>query len=620
MATSAREEYGYFSLIVDSNPVAKAVAEGYRQLGQELIKLMGERPGLTIVVEGGAEGAPVRVSVSGYTSKELGAQNLTAQRKFHPEEKLLLNDMMKIPSKLRKNGLADLINAAGAKGMDAMGITRVELLANIDIGGYAWARKGFWPMSGRGVWDGFVNGSSLSSELKTKWASMTDAELKAFVLTDDFRDYRDAFLNRHWNGAADISDPVVRAAFTGQKPPPDLVPAATANEIYRDAAIRNQIGVRRYSQGLTRRISSALEQADAELAAKLRERLATFAGSRVDVTSQRWKALLADIQKSRREVLGGVEATAQRELQELSTQEATRELNMLQTAVPIEISFAAVAAPQLEAIVESKPFQGRLLADWFFGLKVGDASRLTQALQLGMLEGEPIDSIVRRIVGTRANQYTDGILSITRRDATAIVRTAINHVSNEARGAVWEANDDIISAKVWTATLDGRTTVLCASRDGKGVPVGDNPLPEGVEPLTPPNATPPAHMNCRSVMVALIDGLGLIGDRPVVVDTRTRKQREVDFRALAKESGKTIQEIRAEWAARVVGRVPSTTTYEQFLRRQSLKFQEEVLGVTKAQLFRNGGLRLDQFVDRAGNELTLEELAKTAPEAFKRIH
>lgn len=607
-------------VIIGDSPAERKIGKIYKELIGEFAAKFGEKTITTLVVE--RKGDTVNVALSIRQEGAAKSWDVVVEREFDLSQKppTLNNTFLSVDETLQKQGLGTLVNRVGVKALAAIGGSRVSITANLDAGGYVWLHKGFWPDGGKPALDKLVEASALALPLKEKWLSLGEAEAVALALSPAFAEYEKAFLGSKWSGVADISNPAVRAALTGVNDLPDVPFGATANEIYRDAAIRNQIGVRRYSQGLTRRISSALEQADAELAAKLRERLATFAGSRVDVTSQRWKALLADIQKSRREVLGGVEATAQRELQELSTQEATRELNMLQTAVPIEISFAAVAAPQLEAIVESKPFQGKLLADWFSGLKVGDASRLTQALQLGMLEGEPIDSIVRRIVGTRANQYTDGILSITRRDATAIVRTAVNHVSNEARGAVWEANDDIISAKVWTATLDGRTTVLCASRDGKGVPVGDNPLPEGVEPLTPPNATPPAHMNCRSVMVALIDGLGLIGDRPVVVDTRTRKQREVDFRALAKESGKTIQEIRAEWAARVVGRVPSTTTYEQFLRRQSSKFQEEVLGVTKAQLFRNGGLRLDQFVDRAGNELTLEELAKTAPEAFKRIH
>lgn len=392
----------------------------------------------------------------------------------------------------------------------------------------------------------------------------------------------------------------------------------TANEEYRDAALRHQIGLRRYTAGLNKRIAALLEKADAELTQKLKERLARFEGRDLDYTGERWKALLADIKEARAAALAEARGTVRGELDQLAPMEAAREASVLQSAIPIEFSFAAVAADQLRAIVSARPFQGRLLNDWFKTLEQVDQQRLVQALQLGMTQGEPIDDIVRRVVGTRKNNYTDGILSTTRRDAQAIVRTAVNHVSNTARSYVWDANSDVITARIWVSTLDGRTSPVCRARDGHGASVGDNPLPEGVTPLTPKDAKPPAHINCRSVMVAYIDGVGLLGNRPTVTDTRTRKAREVDFRAEAKARGIPIQDVRKEWAEKNVGRVPAATTYQDFLSRQSKEFQDDVLGKTKGELFRKGGLTVDQFVDRNGTELTLSQLAKTHPEAFQR--
>jgi hypothetical protein len=53
--------------------------------------------------------------------------------------------------------------------------------------------------------------------------------------------------------------------------------------------------------------------------------------------------------------------------------------------------------------------------------------------------------------------------------------------------------------------------------------------------------------------------------------------------------------------------VPSTTTYDAWLRKQPQAFQEDVLGKSKAQLFRDG-LTLDKFVDEKGKSYTLAEL------------
>lgn len=390
----------------------------------------------------------------------------------------------------------------------------------------------------------------------------------------------------------------------------------TANEEYRDAVLRHQIGLRRYSSGLAKRVADLLARADADLVDLLNARLPRFLDREIDFTGERWAVLLQDIRAARSVAIQEYKDLSREELNKLSKMEADREINQLEAAIPIEVSFATVAADQLRAIVSSRPFQGRLLNDWFKTLEAQDGARVIQAIQVGMTEGEPIPSIVKRIVGTKANNYADGILSITRQNATAIVRTAVNHVSNTAREYVWEANEDIVIARIWHSTLDGRTSAICRARDGLGAPVGENVLPPDIGKLQPPSARPPAHINCRSVMVVLI-GNGLLGNRPFVVDTRTPGGREVDFQAEARASGRNIKDVRSDWFDENIGQVPAGTTYNEFLRRQSASFQDEVLGKTKGKLFRTGDLNVQQFIDRSGNELTLSELAATKPEVFR---
>jgi hypothetical protein len=62
--------------------------------------------------------------------------------------------------------------------------------------------------------------------------------------------------------------------------------------------------------------------------------------------------------------------------------------------------------------------------------------------------------------------------------------------------------------------------------------------------------------------------------------------------------------------------VPAKTTYQQWLRTQPVAFQNEVLGVKKARLYRQGGLTLDKFVTPQGREYTLTELARRERDAF----
>lgn len=387
----------------------------------------------------------------------------------------------------------------------------------------------------------------------------------------------------------------------------------TTNELYFSSFLRHQVDLRRFSAGLVSQVATLFERSDRDLSAQLRERL-TSVRRPVDLTSDRWKAIREAVRGAREGAHAAYRELTNGQLQALSRMEAEGEHGLLQSVMPIKLDLVSPDPRKVRAIVMQRPFQGKLLRDWFTDIERNDKARAFQALQIGMVQGEPIDDVVRRLVGTRANQYADGILAVTRREATAMVRTAVNHISNAAREEVWEGNEDIIAAMIWTATLDGRTSAVCRARDGLGVPTGDRKqLPEGVEPLRPKGARPPAHPNCRSLMVAFIDGVGIIGNRPTVTDTRTRREREIDFRKIAKEQGKSIQEVRQEWAEKNVGRVPARTTYEQWLRTQDTQFQNEVLGKRKAELFRQGDLTLTQFVDREGNELTLDQLRERHP-------
>ena len=66
----------------------------------------------------------------------------------------------------------------------------------------------------------------------------------------------------------------------------------------------------------------------------------------------------------------------------------------------------------------------------------------------------------------------------------------------------------------------------------------------------------------------------------------------------------------------MTGTLPAKTTYNEWLRTQSVEFQNDTLGVTKARLYRRGELKLDRFTNRAGDELTLAQLADREAAAF----
>jgi hypothetical protein len=164
-------------------------------------------------------------------------------------------------------------------------------------------------------------------------------------------------------------------------------------------------------------------------------------------------------------------------LQDVSGVEAKWQASVISQASPIALDLALPSAAQLRAVVTSRPFQGALLKDWFKDLGNRTKARVTQQLNIGIAQGEPVDVMVRRLKGTRALGYTDGILNTSRNEIEAVVRTATQHVQSHARSTVFEENSDIIKGEQWISTLDLSTCPACANLDGEVFELGKGPRP-----------------------------------------------------------------------------------------------------------------------------------------------
>jgi hypothetical protein len=230
-----------------------------------------------------------------------------------------------------------------------------------------------------------------------------------------------------------------------------------------------------------------------------------------------------------------------------------------------------------------------------------------------MIQGEGAQAIARRVVGSAKLKGLNGVTQITRRNAEAITRTAVNAFSNGARSMYFDENSDLFNKEVFTATLDGRTTMVCMGYDGRRFPIGEGPMP-------------PLHFSCRSLRVAEINGevVGMRPARPVSEKMIVKKYaQDKGLGPITKRSqiprghkGKYDQFQRGE-LKRMTGRVPAKVTYNEWLKGQSVEFQNDMLGSTRGKLFRKGGLKLSKFVDKKGATITLDQLANTETAAFK---
>jgi hypothetical protein len=362
----------------------------------------------------------------------------------------------------------------------------------------------------------------------------------------------------------------------------------TANEQLQDEAITHALYLQGYTKYTAGKIIKLLTRTNNDLVAQLNVALERLPQSEFNVA--RIDALLSSVNGLIRSAYADVSNELDMQLKGLATYETGYQAQLFTNILPEQVSFIAITGEQAYAAAMARPFQGRLLREWMTGLDTDLAVKVRDAVRFGFVEGQTTAEIVRKIRGTKALNYADGLLDINARNAETIVRTAISHTASYARDLTYAANDDIIKGIKWLSTLDSRTTPICQVRDGL---VYTNETHKPVGHSYPWLGGPGrAHMNCRSSSTVVLkswEELGLGKD-------------------IASES------TRASFS----GQVPESLTYSQFLKKQSVEFQNEVLGVTKAKLFRDGGLEIDRFSSKQGREYTLDELRIRDAKAFKK--
>lgn len=390
----------------------------------------------------------------------------------------------------------------------------------------------------------------------------------------------------------------------------------TANERLFDLFVQQQVNLQRMSRTEGQALLRLLNESDAALNRFVRLEGESF-------TMRRLARVQAEIRRFREPAMRALGSRIQDLMTGTASQEMGQTISILERVVPVEINFASPSPVAVREAVTGTPFgdpkRKHLLGTWIETLSSADENRIMGAIQAGVVRGSTVPEL------TAAVGEATGM---TRVQAEAISRTAINHASNTARNAVFNENAEVISALRWVSTLDGRTSPVCRANDGLMRPA-DGRTWEGVpEPhLESALDSPPAHVRCRSIMISVLDHRSIADQlaghrRATVRDTRTGRQQQVDFERQARRrygqgwrdapaatKAQLRRQVRQEWARENIGSVPGTRTYGEWLQTQPKGFVRDVLGNQRAEWFLEGKLKMTEFVDRFGKPLTLKELA-----------
>lgn len=382
----------------------------------------------------------------------------------------------------------------------------------------------------------------------------------------------------------------------------------TSNEEIFDRYIRHQTYLIRYAGGLRNETIALLEATESKISDIILAYAARLEGSMLTTPKAREliKAMEQAVKEARAEAWDEIDALVITELKQLSVDEAVFGAGVIEGAIPVALGLSMPPVSQLQAIAVSQPFEGRVLKDWLARTEDFDVGRITRLAKVGIAQGETPTQVTRRVMGSLSLKRKDGVVRKAFNDLEAVILTATNGIQNEAKAQLYAENSDILDKEQYVATLDARTTLECAVNDGKLFKLGEG-------------AKPPLHFRCRSLRIPYInpDNLGNRGFDPTTEKMLVKEFAEqnklgkINSRADLPYGTKTKFDVYARKRRReLIGQVPAKTTYSEWLGKRSKEFQNEVLGPTRAEMFRNGEIKLDKFVARDGDTLTLDELRR----------
>jgi hypothetical protein len=241
----------------------------------------------------------------------------------------------------------------------------------------------------------------------------------------------------------------------------------------------------------------------------------------------------------------------------------------LEAAIPTE----AV----LRALVNGSIIEGSPAAAWWAKQSDDLAFKFASQVRQGIAQNETLMDIIRRVAGS-PRLGIPGIIEVSRRNAGALVHTSIMQVANDARMAVYQANQDIMKGYRYLSTLDGNICPRCIARSGSTWDLEYRPTGGTKLEYVPT----PIHFKCRCLILPILKSY--------------------------KELGADIPEPPSGTRASDEGQVRADITMTEWLKSKPKAYVDDLLGPGRSDLFLNGKISLSDLVSQNGRPLTLEQL------------
>jgi len=260
---------------------------------------------------------------------------------------------------------------------------------------------------------------------------------------------------------------------------------------FADVMTGHTVDLLRASESVRNDVIANLEALKDDLARTMQ----TFevAGLRASLQFRRAEALFRQTDATIRSAYREANATLKSQLLDLAQIESAATLNLSKRVFGSNLLSQGLGLGQLKQIASNNLINGSSQGAWWAKQSNDTSKRFADQVRLGLLAGEDNDAIVARILGKRTGRkrifaggksrivrtYEGGIMQVSEREATALVRTSVMTVANDTRMATYMENADVINGVQALVTLDTRTSDICKARSGMAWELPDQDSPTG---------------------------------------------------------------------------------------------------------------------------------------------
>lgn len=366
-----------------------------------------------------------------------------------------------------------------------------------------------------------------------------------------------------------------------------------------DWANRHAIDLARVEAGSVKAVESFLGELEGDLTAIVvkgdlkpgkKERVERVIKSAQDAIGKTYSAVQAD------------QADTLKAVAKTSDKIAAKSMN---AAVGVDVFNPILTESQLTSLVKDRNVFGASSGEWWKGQDAALRDKFAKQMRQGYALGEDVDSLARRIRGTKANGYTDGIMKASRREAQALARSSVQTVSNAARLKSFEGMGAMLKGIEWISTLDTRTTPICKALDGLQWSFPDL-KPKGHGKAFP---GPTAHWNCRSTQTPVVASWDdLAGKKLAALDNATLQARVEEKLKKKGWSDERVAKVKVKARASMDGQVSRKMDFEAWLKSKPQSFQRKTLGPSRFALWQAGKITTRDLTDQDNRPLTVAEL------------